>query len=130
MGGGFRSVNVRLRETFGLYANVRPARTLTLGWTSDNIDLVVIRENLEGLYVAFEYFIQVGDDPQAVAIGKASTPKPNAIALINLLSSTPWPIARKKVTLVHKANVLKALTGIFLDWRHRGRKGVRRPICA
>ena len=49
VGGGFRSVNVRLREEFGLYANVRPARTMVPGGRYEDIDLVVIRENLEGL---------------------------------------------------------------------------------
>ena len=56
VGGGFRSVNVRLREAFGLYANLRPVRTLVPG-RYDNIDLVLVRENLEGLYVAFEHYI-------------------------------------------------------------------------
>ena len=57
VGGGFRSVNVRLREEFKLYANVRPARTLIPGGRYDNIDLVLVRENLEGLYVGFEHYI-------------------------------------------------------------------------
>ena len=51
VGGGFRSVNVRLREEFGLYANLRPARTLVPGRYED-VDIVLVRENLEGLYVA------------------------------------------------------------------------------
>ncbi len=63
VGGGFRSVNVRLREEFHLYANVRPARTLVPGGRFDDIDLVIVRENLEGFYVAFEHFIPIGDDP-------------------------------------------------------------------
>jgi isocitrate dehydrogenase (NAD+) len=54
VGGGFRSVNVRLREAFGLYANLRPARTMVPGGRFEDIDLVLVRENLEGLYVAFE----------------------------------------------------------------------------
>ena len=68
VGGGFRSVNVRLREEFQLYANLRPAHTLVPGGRFENIDLVLVRENLEGLYVAFEHYIPVGDDPHAVAI--------------------------------------------------------------
>ena len=55
IGGGFRSVNVRLREEFKLYANLRPARTLIPGGRYDDIDLVLVRENLEGLYVGFEH---------------------------------------------------------------------------
>jgi isocitrate dehydrogenase (NAD+) len=54
VGGGFRSVNVRLRESFGLYANLRPARTMLAGGRFEDIDIVLVRENLEGLYVAFE----------------------------------------------------------------------------
>src|SRR5260370_9911962 len=67
IGGGHRSVNVRLREEFQLFANVRPARTLVPGGRYEDIDLVLIRENLEGLYVGFEHFIPVGNDPRAVA---------------------------------------------------------------
>ena len=64
VGGGFRSVNVRLREEFQLYANLRPARTLVPGGRFDNIDLILVRENLEGLYGAFEHYIPVGNDPR------------------------------------------------------------------
>ena len=53
VGGGFRSVNVRLRETFSLYANLRPVRTVLPGGRYENIDIVLVRENLEGLYVGF-----------------------------------------------------------------------------
>ena len=60
VGGGFRSINVRLREEFELYANLRPAHTLVPGGRFEDIDLVLIRENLEGLYVAFEHYIPVG----------------------------------------------------------------------
>ena len=68
VGGGFRSSNVRLREEFALFANQRPARTLIPGGRYENIDLVLVRENLEGLYVGFEHYIPVGDDPHAVAL--------------------------------------------------------------
>ena len=67
VGGGFRSVNVRLREEFELYANVRPAHMVP-GGRYEDIDIVLVRENLEGLYVGFEHYIPVGDDPHAVAI--------------------------------------------------------------
>ena len=55
VGGGFRSVNVRLREEFGLYANLRPVRTLATGGRYEDIDIVLVGENLEGLYVALEH---------------------------------------------------------------------------
>src|SRR3712207_5338622 len=57
-GGGYRSSNVRLREEFRLYANLRPARTIVPGGRFDNIDLVVVRENLEGLYIGHEHYVQ------------------------------------------------------------------------
>ena len=68
VGGGFRSVNVRLREEFKLYANLRPARTLIPGGRFDRVDLVVVRENLEGLYIGHEHYVQIDDDPHAVAM--------------------------------------------------------------
>src|ERR1700757_5087675 len=67
-GGGYRSSNVRLREEFKLYANLRPARTLIPGGRFDDVDLVVVRENLEGLYIGHEHYVQVDDDPHAVAV--------------------------------------------------------------
>ena len=67
-GGGYRSSNVRLREEFQLYANLRPARTLIPGGRFDDIDLVVVRENLEGLYIGHEHYMPIDDDPHAVAM--------------------------------------------------------------
>src|SRR5258708_11689041 len=67
-GGGYRSSNVRLREEFKLYANLRPARSLIPGQRFDNIDLVVVRENLEGFYIGHEHFVRIDDDPHAVAM--------------------------------------------------------------
>src|SRR5271154_2078265 len=67
-GGGYRSSNVRLREEFKLYANLRPARTLVPGGRYDNIDLIVVRENNEGLYMGYEHFIPIDGDPHAVAM--------------------------------------------------------------
>jgi isocitrate dehydrogenase (NAD+) len=114
VGGGYRSVNVRLRETFGLYANLRPAKTLTPGGRYDNIDIVLIRENLEGLYVAFEHFIQVGDDPEAVAISQGINTKAESRRIVRYAFEHALAHGRKKVTVVHKANVLKSLTGLIL----------------
>ena len=73
VGGGFRSINVRLCEDFGLYANVRPVRSMVPGGRFDDIDIVLVRENLGGLYVAFEHYIPIGDDPHAVAISTGVT---------------------------------------------------------
>jgi isocitrate dehydrogenase (NAD+) len=115
IGGGFRSVNVRLREEFGLYANLRPVRTIIPGQRYDNIDLVLIRENLEGLYVSFEHYVPIGDDPHAVAIASGVNTKAGARRIIKFAFEHAVRHGRKKVTVVHKANVLKALTGLFLE---------------
>ena len=115
VGGGFRSVNVRLREEFKLYANLRPARTLIPGGRYDDIDLVLVRENLEGLYVGFEHYIPVGDDPQAVAISSGINTRAGSRRIAEFAFDYAVRHGRRKVTIVHKANVLKALTGVFLD---------------
>src|SRR5688572_23590747 len=67
VGEGYRSINVALRKTFDLYANVRPAYSIIPGGRYQNLDLVLIRENTEGLYVGIEHYIRVGDDPRAAA---------------------------------------------------------------
>ncbi|MDQ3811992.1 MAG: isocitrate/isopropylmalate dehydrogenase family protein [Chloroflexota bacterium] len=113
--GGYRSVNVRLREEFQLFANVRPARTLLPGGRYDDIDLVLIRENLEGLYVGFEHYIPIGDDPHAVAIGSGVNTRAECRRIAQFAYEYALRNGRRKVTLVHKANVLKALTGVFLE---------------
>ncbi len=115
VGGGFRSSNVRLREEFQLYANLRPARTLIPGGRYDNIDLVLIRENLEGLYVGFEHYIPIGDDPHAVALASGVNTRAGGRRINEFAFDYAAKHGRKKVTLVHKANVLKALTGLFLE---------------
>jgi isocitrate dehydrogenase (NAD+) len=115
VGGGFRSVNVRLREEFHLYANLRPARTMVPGGRYEDIDLVIVRENLEGLYVAFEHYIPVGDDPHAVAISSGVNTREGSRRIAEFAFEYAVRNGRKKVTIVHKANVLKALTGVFLD---------------
>jgi isocitrate/isopropylmalate dehydrogenase len=67
-GGGYRSSNVRLREKYKLYANLRPAKTLVPGGRFEDIDLVLCRENNEGLYMGYEHYIPIDNDPHAVAI--------------------------------------------------------------
>jgi isocitrate dehydrogenase (NAD+) len=115
IGGGYRSVNVRLREEFQLYANLRPAHTLVPGGRFENIDLILVRENLEGLYVAFEHYIPIGDDPHAVAISSGVNTRDGSRRIVRYAFEHAVKLGRKKVTLVHKANVLKALTGVFLE---------------
>jgi isocitrate dehydrogenase (NAD+) len=115
VGGGYRSSNVRLREEFHLYANVRPARTLIPGGRYEDIDIVLVRENLEGLYVGFEHFVPIGDDPHAVAIGSGVNSRAGCRRIAEYAFEYAVRKGRKKVTIVHKANILKALTGIFLE---------------
>jgi len=115
VGGGFRSVNVRLRETFSLYANLRPVRTVLPGGRYENIDIVLVRENLEGLYVGFEHYIPIDGDPHAVAISSGVNTRAGCRNIAEFAFDYAARNGRKKVTIVHKANVLKALTGIFLE---------------
>jgi isocitrate dehydrogenase (NAD+) len=114
IGGGFRSANVQLREAFDLYANLRPARTLVPG-RYDDIDIVLVRENLEGLYLGQESYLRVGDDQRAVAIVTAVNTHAGSRRIAEFAFDYAARMGRKKVTIVHKANVLKVLTGIFLD---------------
>jgi isocitrate dehydrogenase (NAD+) len=113
--GGYRSSNVRLREEFKLYANLRPARTLIPGGRFDNIDLVVVRENLEGLYIGHEHYIQIDDDPHAVAMATGVNTRQGSRRLLEFAFAHAVATGRRKVTIVHKANIMKALTGIFLE---------------
>nr|WP_294502576.1 isocitrate/isopropylmalate family dehydrogenase [uncultured Rhodopila sp.] len=115
VGGGFRSVNVRLREEFQLFANLRPVKTLVPGGRFEDIDLILVRENLEGLYVAFEHYIPIGGDPQAVGISSGVNTRAGSRRIVRYAFEHAVKLGRKKVTLVHKANVLKALTGVFLE---------------
>ncbi|MCY0854168.1 isocitrate/isopropylmalate dehydrogenase family protein [Cupriavidus sp. D39] len=114
IGEGFRSSNVRLREEFQLYANVRPAMTIVPG-RYENIDVVLVRENIGGFYVAHEYYVPVGDDPRAVAVSTGVNTRDACKRIARFAFEYAVKNGRKKITVVHKANILKALTGIFLE---------------
>lgn len=114
VGEGFRSINVALRKTFDLYANVRPARTVVPG-RFDDIDLVMVRENTEGLYVGIEHYVRVGDDPKAAAEATAIITRHGSERVVRYAFEYALANGRKKVTLVHKANILKYSQGLFLD---------------
>ena len=127
-GGGYRSSNVRLREEFQLYANLRPARSLVPGGRFENIDLVVVRENLEGLYIGHEHYVQIDDDPHAVAMATGINTRAGCLRILNYAFEHAIATGRRKVSIVHKANIMKALTGIFKETaeqlyeeRYRGR---------
>ena len=115
VGSGFRSVKVALRREFNLFANVRPVRSMVVGQRYEDIDLVLVRENTEGLYVGFETFIPVGDDPKAVAQSTAIVTRQGCERVIRFAFEYAVTHGRKKVTICHKANILKAVSGLFLD---------------
>jgi isocitrate dehydrogenase (NAD+) len=115
VGEGFRSINVALRKTFDLYANVRPAHSIAPGGRYGNLDLVLIRENTEGLYVGIEHYIKIGDDPRAAAESVAIITRTGSERIVRYAFDYAVRYGRKKVTLVHKANILKFSQGLFLD---------------
>lgn len=111
VGTGFRSVNVAMRKIFDLYANVRPAKTYPGVITKfENIDLVVVRENTEDLYAGIEHM--VGED--AAESIKLITRK-GCERIIRYAFDFAVREGRKKVTAVHKANIMKCTDGMFLD---------------
>lgn len=114
-GGGYRSSNVRLREKFKLYANLRPAKSLVPGGRFENIDLILCRENIEGLYMGYEHYIPIDGDPHAVGMATGINTRQGCRNILKFAFDYAIANGRKKVTVVHKANIMKALTGIFLE---------------
>jgi isocitrate dehydrogenase (NAD+) len=115
VGTGFRSVNVGLRKEFELFANIRPARTIIPGGRFENVDIVLVRENLEGLYIGVEHFVAVGDDPRAVAESMAIVTRRGCERIVRYAFEYALKHGRRKVTIVHKANILKMVSGLFLE---------------
>jgi isocitrate dehydrogenase (NAD+) len=112
-GGGYRSVNVTLRQMFDLYANVRPVVTIP-GVPSryTDVDLVIVRENTEDLYAGVEHYV---DPRRTAAESIAIITKFGSERVIMYAFEYARRHGRKKVTLVHKANILKMSNGLFLD---------------
>src|SRR5688500_5704924 len=98
VGEGYRSVNVALRKTFDLYANVRPAYTMRPGGRYENVDIVLIRENTEGLYSGVEHYIRIGDDPKAAAESVAIVTRDGSDRVIRYAFEYAVLHGRKKVT--------------------------------
>jgi isocitrate dehydrogenase (NAD+) len=112
VGQGFTSVNVQLRQRLDLYANVRPATSLEgLATPFDNVDLVIFRENTEGLYSGIEYF----DERLEIADSIARVTKRGSERIIRFCFEYARAHDRDHVTLAHKANILKKTSGLFLD---------------
>jgi len=115
VGTGFRSVNVGLRKEFELFANVRPARSIVPGGRFQNVDIVLVRENLEGLYIGVEHFVGIGEDPRAVAESMAIVTRRGCERIVRYAFDYALKHGRRKVTIVHKANILKMVSGLFLE---------------
>jgi isocitrate dehydrogenase (NAD+) len=112
IGKGFKSVNVTLRQTLDLYANIRPARTIPGVKTRfENVDLVTFRENTEGLYSGLEYM----DEKRGIADSIARVSREGSARLVRAAFEYARKHGRKRVTLVHKANILKLTSGLFLN---------------
>ena len=114
-GSGFRSINVALRKEFDLYSNVRPARTIVPGGRYEDIDLVLIRENTEGLYVGVEHYIGMGNDPRAAAESVMIVTRHGTERIVRYAFEYARTHGRRKVTVAHKANILKYTQGLILD---------------
>lgn len=114
VGSGFRSVNVALRKKFNLYSNIRPARSLpNIDSPYHDVDLVIFRENTQGLYIGQERWVD--DKKNAHAESIAVVTRVASEKIVRAAFDYGKKYGRKKVTLVHKANILKYTTGLFLE---------------
>ncbi|ALQ10293.1 MULTISPECIES: isocitrate dehydrogenase [Pseudoalteromonas] len=112
VGEGFTSINVTLRKQFGLYANVRPVKSF-VGTKAryDDIDIITIRENTQGMYSgAGQVVSEDGNEAQA----KSIITREGAEKIVTFAYELAVREGRKKVTAVHKANILKSTSGLFL----------------
>jgi len=111
VGTGFRSVNVSLRKELELYANVRPARTMA-GVESryENVDLIIVRENTEDLYAGVEHMVGPDAAESIKIITRAASQRIARYAFEYAVKN-----GRRKVTAVHKANIMKLSDGLFLE---------------
>jgi len=113
IGGGYRSVNVALRQEFDLYINLRPARSFA-GVKSryEKVDLIVVRENTQGEYSGIEHFI---DPTKSAAEAISIITKYGSDRILRFAFEYARAAGRRTVTLVHKANILKMTSGLFLE---------------
>lgn len=112
VGKGFKSVNVSLRQELDLYVNLRPAKTIEgIKTRFDQVDIVLFRENTEGLYAGLEIF----DERLQIADAIKRVTRKGSERIIRAAFDYARKHNRKTVTLVHKANILKKTYGLFLD---------------
>ena len=111
VGSGFRSVNVGLRQALNLYANLRPARSM-VGVQSryEDVDLVIVRENTEDLYAGIEHMVGPDAAESIKIITRAASERIARFAFEYAVAN-----GRRKVTAVHKANIMKLSDGLFLE---------------
>jgi isocitrate dehydrogenase (NAD+) len=130
LGTGFRSVNVALRKEFDLYANLRPAKTYPgVPAPRGDVDLIVVRENIEDLYAGIEFDVDSPEEREVQAViervGKAKIREHSALAIkaisdygsrriVKFAFDYARDNGRRKVTAVHKANIMKYADGLFL----------------
>lgn len=113
VGSGFRSINVTLRKKFNLYSNIRPAKTLpNIKTVFKDVDIVLFRENTEGLYIGHEEW---KDKAKTHAESIAVVTRGASEKIIRAAFEYARKRGRKKVTLAHKANILKLTGGLFLE---------------
>lgn len=113
VGTGFRSVNVALRKEFDLYANLRPAKSFEGVKTKwNNVDVIIVRENTEEFYAGIEHYI---DPAKSAAETIGIITKSGSERIVRYAFEYARKHHRKKVTVVHKANIMKFTGGLFLD---------------
>lgn len=113
VGRGFSSVNVSLRQHFELYANVRPALTMPgIPSRYDNVDIIMVRENLEGLYSGVGH-IRSEDGNRAEL--RSVVTRSGSTRVLKYAFDMARRQGRKKLTVVHKANIMKSTSGLFLE---------------
>ncbi|HEX9615381.1 MAG TPA: isocitrate/isopropylmalate family dehydrogenase [Bacteroidota bacterium] len=113
VGSGFRSVNVALRKEFDLYINLRPAKSMKGVWSHfENVDLIVFRENTEEFYSGIEHYI---DAKKSAAETIGVVTRAGSERIVRAAFEYARKHGRKRVTLVHKANIMKYTGGLFLD---------------
>jgi isocitrate dehydrogenase (NAD+) len=113
VGGGFSSINVELRKRFDLYANVRPAHSFpnTKSRFPDGVDLITVRENTEGAYIGEGQLLS--EDGETATLTQKVTRR-GSERIVRYAFDLARSVGRKKVTIVHKANILKSTSGLFL----------------
>lgn len=112
VGTGFRSINVALRQKFNLFSNIRPAITLpNVDTPFKSVDMVIFRENTQGLYIGKEHWIDENKHAESIAVVTEEASRKIITAAFEYARTKEM----EKVTLVHKANILKLTTGLFLE---------------